>query len=108
MTRLFPCLALLLCCLAACTSRNVPDKAGYTPVAAPWTCATYLDSGENALTPVLMLDGWAAARTQQVRLGTAGTDALLDHLEAWCPARWPTSSWPGAAGTPTGAGCCPP
>lgn len=37
MTRLFPCLALLLCCLAACTSRNVPDKAGYTPVAAPWT-----------------------------------------------------------------------
>ena len=85
MTRLFPCLALL-CCLAACTSRNVPDKAGYTPVAAPWTCATYLDSGENALTPVLMLDGWAAARTQQVRLGTAGTDALLDHLEAWCPA----------------------
>ena len=86
MTRLFPCLALLLCCLAACTSRNVPDKAGYTPVAAPWTCATYLDSGENALTPVLMLDGWAAARTQQVRLGTAGTDALLDHLEAWCPA----------------------
>ena len=124
MTRLFPCLALLLCCLAACTSRNVPDKAGYTPVAAPWTCATYLDSGENALTPVLMLDGWAAARTQQVRLGTAGTDALLDHLEAWCPAHreekladvilasrrrnWPTSSWPGAAGTPTGAGCCPP
>ena len=86
MTRLFPCLVLLLCCLAACTSRNVPDKAGYTPVAAPWTCATYLDSGENALTPVLMLDGWAAARTQQVRLGTAGTDALLDHLEAWCPA----------------------
>ena len=85
MTRLFPCLVLLLCCLAACTSRNVPDKAGYTPVAAPWTCATYLDSGENALTPVLMLDGWAAARTQQVRLGTAGTDALLDHLEAWCP-----------------------
>lgn len=85
MTRLLPCLVLLLCCLAACTSRNVPDKAGYTPVAAPWTCATYLDSGENALTPVLMLDGWAAARTQQVRLGTAGTDALLDHLEAWCP-----------------------
>ena len=32
-----------------------------------------------------MLDGWAAARTQQVRLGKAGTDALLDHLEAWCP-----------------------
>ena len=76
---------LLLCCGAACTSRNVPDKAGYTPVAAPWTCAPYLDSGENALTPVLMLDGWAAARTQQVRLGTAGTAALLDHLEAWCP-----------------------
>ena len=49
------------------------------------SCATYLDSGENALTPVLMLDGWAAARTQQVRLGKAGTDALLDHLEAWCP-----------------------
>lgn len=65
MTRLLPCLVLLLCCLAACTSRNVPDKAGYTPV--------------------LMLDGWAAARTQQVRLGKAGTDALLDHLEAWCP-----------------------
>lgn len=85
MTRLLPCLVLLLCCLAACTSRNVPDKAGYTPVAAPWTCATYLDSNENALTPVLMLDGWAAARTQQVRLGKAGTDALLDHLEAWCP-----------------------
>ncbi len=85
MTRLLPCLVLLLCCLVACTSRNVPDKAGYTPVAAPWTCATYLDSNENALTPVLMLDGWAAARTQQVRLGKAGTDALLDHLEAWCP-----------------------
>ena len=85
MTRLLPCLVLLLCCLAACTSSNVPDKAGYTPVAAPWTCATYLDSNENALTPVLMLDGWAAARTQQVRLGKAGTDALLDHLEAWCP-----------------------
>ena len=51
MTRLFPCLVLLLCCLAACTSRNVPDKAGYTPVAAPWTCATYLDSGENAPRP---------------------------------------------------------
>ena len=85
MTRLLPCLVLLLCYLAACTSRNVPDKAGYTPVVAPWTCATYLDSNENALTPVLMLDGWAAARTQQVRLGKAGTDALLDHLEAWCP-----------------------
>jgi len=85
MTRLLPCLVLLLCCLAACTSRNVPDKAGYTPVAAPWTCATYLDSNENALTPVLMLDGWAAARTQQVRLGKTGTDALLDYLEAWCP-----------------------
>ncbi len=85
MTRLLPCLVLLLCCLAACAPRSLPDNAGHTPVAAPWTCATYLDSSENALTPVLMLDGWAAARTQQVRLDKAGTDALLDHLEAWCP-----------------------
>lgn len=51
MTRLFPCLVLLLCCLAACTSRNVPDKAGYTPVAAPWTCATYLTAARTPSRP---------------------------------------------------------
>lgn len=85
MTRLLPCLLLLLCGLAACAPRPVPERAGYTPAAAPWTCATYLEAGENALTPVLMLDGWAAARTGQTRTGSTGTDALLDHLEAWCP-----------------------
>lgn len=85
MTRLLPCVVLLLCGLAACAPRAVPEKAGYTPAAAPWTCATYLDSNENALTPVLLLDGWAAARTDRVRGSAAGLDALLDHLEAWCP-----------------------
>lgn len=86
MTRLLSCLILMLCCLAACAPQGVPDKAGYTPVAAPWTCATYLDSNENALSVVLMLDGWAAARAGQVRCGKEQTAALLDRLEAWCPA----------------------